>query len=226
MRRRRAGRTRPRLASRPLCDQESTTWAARSGPTPGWSSSCGASLRVSVSISRASSRSSTVSCCTRRATARSASRLPRSSGSRAALGPHRCEAVRAAAPGSAKRSSARSGSGVVTSSARSWQSPARFAIAAPSRAAINARSASRSPLLRGVAGRFCASTLRAARIASSASVFPPERRSRAKPADLEHLLAAADAGSGSGRHRRSRCPRPRTHAGQAHAAPPAASASA
>ena len=33
---------------RPWCDQESTTCAARSGPTPGWSSSCGASLRVSV----------------------------------------------------------------------------------------------------------------------------------------------------------------------------------
>ena len=30
---------------RPWCDQESTSCAAASGPTPGWSSSCGASLR-------------------------------------------------------------------------------------------------------------------------------------------------------------------------------------
>ena len=50
--------------TRPWCDQESTTCAAAWGPTPGWSSSCGASLRVSVSISRASSRSSAVSCST------------------------------------------------------------------------------------------------------------------------------------------------------------------
>ena len=35
---------------RPWCDQERTSWAAACGPTPGWSSSCGASLRVSVSI--------------------------------------------------------------------------------------------------------------------------------------------------------------------------------
>src|SRR5947208_2042026 len=31
---------------RPRCDQESTSWAAACGPTPGWSSSCGASLRL------------------------------------------------------------------------------------------------------------------------------------------------------------------------------------
>ena len=67
---------------RPWCDQESTSCAAACGPTPGWSSSCGASLRVNVSISRASSRSSSFSCRTRRAIERSASKLPRSSGSR------------------------------------------------------------------------------------------------------------------------------------------------
>jgi hypothetical protein len=76
------------------------------------------------------------------------------------------------------RGSPRSGSGVVMSGSRSWQSPARFAFTAPARAATNARSASRSPLLRGVAARFCSNTLRAALTASSASVFPPERRSR------------------------------------------------
>ena len=69
---------------RPGCDQERTSCAAASGPTPGCSSSCGASLRVMVSISRASSRSSAVSCSTRLATERSASCSPRSSGSRVA----------------------------------------------------------------------------------------------------------------------------------------------
>ena len=76
------------------------------------------------------------------------------------------------------RSSLRSGSGVVISRSRSWQSPARLALTAPSRAATNACSAWRSPPARGVAGRCWVSTLRAARTASSASVLPPERRSR------------------------------------------------
>ncbi len=56
--------------------------------------------------------------------------------------------------------------------------PARLALTAPSRAATSACSAWRSPPARGLAGRGCASTLRAARTASSASVLPPERRSR------------------------------------------------
>jgi len=42
--------------------------------------------------------------------------------------------------------------GVVTSRSRSWQSPARSAFTAPSRAVISGRSASRSPLLRGIGG--------------------------------------------------------------------------
>ena len=167
------------LGKRPRCDQEISTCAAASGPTPGWASSCGASLRVSVSISRASSRSSTLSCCTRRATERSASSVPRSSGSwrRSGLTAARRRNSRDRV---SERSSPRSGSGAVTSRSRSWHSPARFAFTAPSRAAISARKASRSPLARGVAGRCCASTLRAARTASSASVLPPELRSRRK----------------------------------------------
>jgi hypothetical protein len=48
----------------------------------------------------------------------------------------------------------------------------------PSRAAVSARSASRSPPARGRAGRVWPSTLRAARIASSASLLP-DGRSRA-----------------------------------------------
>ena len=95
----------------------------------------------------------------------------------AACGPRRCEACSSRARVSG-RSSLRSGSGVVISRSRSWQSPARLALTAPSRAATSACSAWRSPPARGVAGRSLASTLRAARTASSASVLPPERRSR------------------------------------------------
>ena len=96
MRRRRVVAKAASELMRPWCDQERTSCAAACGPTPGWSSSCGASLRVSVSISRASSRSSAVSCSTRRAIERSASRLPRSSGSRRPCGSGRCEALQAA----------------------------------------------------------------------------------------------------------------------------------
>jgi len=55
---------------RPGCDQERTSWAAACGPTPGWSRSCGASLRTSASIWRVSSRSSACSCrCVERSSA-------------------------------------------------------------------------------------------------------------------------------------------------------------
>ena len=87
---------------------------AACGPTPGCWRSCGASLRVIVSISRASSRSSAVSCRTRRAIERSASMLPRSSGSRRPSGrvaASRCSS-RARVSGC---SSLRNGSGVVIS---------------------------------------------------------------------------------------------------------------
>ena len=92
-------------------DQERRSWAAACGPTPGWSRSWGASLRVIVSISRASSRSSAVSCSTRRAIERNASRLPRNSVSRWPWGrvaARRCKS-RALVSG---RSSLRSGSGL------------------------------------------------------------------------------------------------------------------
>ena len=80
-----------------------------------------------------------------------------------------------------ERSSARSGSGADTSKPRNWQSPARLAITAPSRAALSARNASRSPPARGRAGRAWPSTLRAARIASSASLLPDCRSRRSRP---------------------------------------------
>jgi hypothetical protein len=109
---------------RPGCDQESTSCAAACGPTAGWSSSCGAGLRVNASISRASLRSSAVSWMTRRAMEHSASKLPRSSGSRLPSGrvaASRCKSL-ARVSG---RDSALSGSGVVISRSRNWQRPAR-----------------------------------------------------------------------------------------------------
>jgi len=179
--RRRVWRRRLRSGYVPWCDRERTSCAAACGPTPGWSSSCGASACVSASISRASSRSSTVSCSTLRAIERSASRLPRSSGS--CLPPGRVAASRCTRRARVSgRSSLRSGSGVVINRSRSWQSAARFASTAPARAATSACSACLWPPARGVEGRTAASTLRAARIASSASVLPPVRRSlRSRP---------------------------------------------
>ena len=108
---------------------------------------------------------------------RSASRLPRSSGSRRVSGRVAARRCSSRAPVSG-RNSLRSGSGVVISRSRSWPSPAHLALTAPSRAATSACNAWRSPPARGVAGRSWASTLRAARTASSASLLPPERRSR------------------------------------------------
>ena len=111
----------------------------------------------------------------RSSAARAGCRAARRRGGRAGV---LLRGVAAAVPVSSGRSSLRSGSGVVISRSRSWQSPARFALTAPSRAATSACSAWRSPPARGVAGRCWVSTLRAARTASSASVLPPERRSR------------------------------------------------
>src|SRR5436190_15512531 len=167
-----------------------TSCAAASGPTPGWSSSCGASVRASVSIAPASSRSSSVSRRTRRATARSACSVPRSSTSGRRSG-RTVASRRSSWARLSGRSSLRSGSGLVISRSRSWQTAARRALTAPSRAAISARSASRSPPARGSAAWLCASTLRAARIASSASLLPPERRLAPQAPHLEHPLALA-----------------------------------
>ena len=115
---------------------------------------------------------------------------PRSSGSCRLAG--RVAASRASSLARVSgRSSARNGSGVVISRSRSWQRPARFAFTAPSRAAISARSASRSPPARGVACRSCASTAaggpdRVERVGLAARTPLPRQ-----PADLEHPLAAA-----------------------------------
>ena len=103
--------------------------------------------------------------------------VPRSSGSRRLSGRvvARCFSSRADVSG---RNSLPSGSGVVTRRSRSCPSAAHLALTAPSRAATKACKAWRSPPARGLAGRSKLSTPRAARTASSASVLPPERRSR------------------------------------------------
>ena len=119
------------LTRRPRCDQESTTWAASNGPMPGWLSSCGASLLVSFSISRASSRSSAVSCWTRRATARRASSAPRSSGSWRRSG-RVAESRLSSRARLSGRSSLRSGSGVVMSRSRSWRGCPTFCVSGQS----------------------------------------------------------------------------------------------
>ena len=115
-------------------------------------------------------------CWMRRARLRSAFSVPRTSTSR-------CRAGRTAArrlssrPRVSGRSSLRSGSGAVMIRSRSWQRPARRALTAP-------RVRPSTPVVLH-AGRRCAAgpaaterARRAARIASSASVLPPERRSR------------------------------------------------
>jgi hypothetical protein len=90
-----------------------------------------------------------------------------------------------------ERSSLRNGSGQVTRSARSWQRHGFLAASAPSRATISARSASRLPPARGVAGFAWARTLRAARSASRASVLAWEQPLSLRPPELEHPLAPA-----------------------------------
>ena len=132
----------------------------------------------------------------------------------AAPGPARGEALQEPRACCSGRNSARSGSGVVISRSRSWQRLARFALTAPSRAATSACSACRWPPARGVAGRGSASTLRAARIASSASVLPPERRSRRRPGRPRIPARLDYRGSGPVPARTSRCLRPRTRDGQ------------
>ena len=191
MRRRRAVAKAASELIRPWCDQESTSCAAACGPTPGWSSSCGASLRVSVSISRASSRSSAVSCSDaagdRAQREQAAAQLGVALGRAGRVAARRCSS-RARVSG---RSSLRSGSGVVISRSRSWQSPARLALTAPSRAATSACNAWRSPPARGVAGRSlrehaAGGTDRVERVGLAArAALPPQ------PADLEHPLTAA-----------------------------------
>ena len=70
--------------TRPLCDQLTISWAATIGPTPGSSSSLGASARTWARISVCSSAASSVADWTRRARVRSTSVAASSSGVRLA----------------------------------------------------------------------------------------------------------------------------------------------
>jgi hypothetical protein len=76
------------------------------------------------------------------------------------------------------RSSARSSSGAPTMRALSWLRGQVRAVTTPWRVANSTRRASRSPRRRGTAGRSWASTSRAARSASNASLLPPRRAGR------------------------------------------------
>ena len=182
---------------RPGCDQESTSWAASERPDAGLVEQLRGELAGELSRSRVRARAPRLSvACTRRAIEREGEQACR--GVRGRVGvPGRVAARRLSSRARVSgRSSLRSGSGVVTSRSRSWQSPARFALTAPSRAAISARNASRSPPLRGVAGRSLVEHAargpdRVERIGLTARAALP-----AQPADLEHLLATAGQEAG------------------------------
>ncbi len=162
-------------------DQASTTCAAACGPTPGWSSSCGASLRLFAFRSRlSSSRSSAVE---RGAAVDRAQRvrMPRSSGCRCSTVGSCCgqalEQLRAGERPQLAAQRLRCRDQQVAQlqtplPALARRLRPRVQLQAPA-------SPARSPPARGVAGPFWLSALRAARMASSASVLPPERRSRA-----------------------------------------------
>ena len=151
-----------------------------------------AAVRACVSASRSPARAraprrSAAARGAQQSASRAASRVAPDRGD-ARVAPRRVDAAARARVN--KRSSLRSGSGAVTSRSRSWQSPARFAFTAPSRAAISARNASRSPLARGCAGRClpehaASGPDRIERVGLAArATLPPQ------PADLEHPLAA------------------------------------
>ena len=161
---------------RPRCDQERRSCAAACGPTPGWSSSWGCQLareRLDLGCELAFLGGQLQDASGDRAQRERAAREARDHLDRQVELPR---AVSATVRGSAAAARCAAGSGVVISRSRSWQRAAHLALTAPSRAATSACSAWRSPPARGVAGRSWL-TLRAARTASSASLFPPERRS-------------------------------------------------
>ena len=222
-----AGEARERgLASmRPWCDQEIRTWAAASGPTPGSSRSCGASLRVSVSISRCELAFLSGQLLGRGARARAARAASRGARVAAAFGTDRGEPAQQLRA-CERRSSLRSGSGRRDEQAAQLAERRPLARSRRLRARPSARAALRARR-RHAAGRAASGRARSRRLGSRRA-----RRScrpsvaRAGAADLEHPLAHARRGSESGPRRTSRCPRSRTHAGPARAARRAASAAA
>jgi hypothetical protein len=134
---------------RPAWDQLTSTWAALRRPTPGTSNSQGAAARTS--------------------TVSSACRAIWSAGSpgrRNAGSGWRCcgRVTRPAAPRERRRSAP-----------RGWPMAATRAVVALRLVLSSARTASRSPRRRGMAGRSWPSASRAARTASSASRLAPLR---------------------------------------------------
>ena len=160
--------------TRPWCDQATISCAATIGPTPGSSSSVGASARTWAWISCSSSSASTVAAFARRARLRRTSRVVTSS---AAPGLRRKWLQRSSSfPLGSARSSCRSWSGAVTITARSCANAWRRTSTAPRRAISSRRSASRRSPLRGRAFAAPASAARAVSTASSLSSLPRRRR--------------------------------------------------
>ena len=140
--------------SRPGCDQLISTWAAVTGPTPGWASSTGAIAATSTPSSFSSWLASAWAASTRSAVSRSARTVARSSTGSLGWAVSAAHA-RAWASQVPPPSPARSGSGAVTS----CEHPQRFAVAT----------------LAGLARWSRLNASRPARMASSGSLLAPLR---------------------------------------------------
>ena len=179
--------------TRPWCDQATISCAATIGPTPGSSSSRGASARTWPRISRSSSCGLDGRCldpageaCAARASSPARRRWPSSSGGSG------CSARAAAAPAAR---AARCAEPIGCGHDHAAQLHERFAGAHRRRCGARPAAAAAPPVARpsrASASVSLASAARAARTASSGSSLPRSRRSlRGAAAALEHRLAAA-----------------------------------
>ena len=169
---------------------------------PGWSRSCGARLRVSCSISRASSRSSAVSCWIRRASGFERELGAAELGVAAAIGT--CGREASEQPGTGERpqlAAQRLGSGDEqgTQLAERGRSRDHGAFTRchqrAQRLAFSVAARQRGPLLAEHASRR-ADRVEGVGLAAGATFT-------AEPADLEHLLATLDEEAGQARAERS-----------------------
>ena len=156
--------------SRPGCDQLISTWAAVTGPTPGWASSAGATIRTKMASSLPSWVASVWAARARSAVIRSARTVARySTGSLGwAVSAAHARAWRSQVP---PRSPVRSGSGAVTSRALRCRRASAATLTAPALVIWSTRRASRWPRWRGLARCSRLSASRPARIASSGSLL-------------------------------------------------------
>ena len=162
------------LRHRPGWDQAMYIWAAVIGPTPGWSSSWGATVVTSSVIVVFSSVTSVVRVLMRRDRARMDCLVAVCSLIGADPSRNARHLVTNAVVVRSRSWSLRS-TGAVTRRAFSSLIAATRAVWAPLRVISNTRRASRFPRARGTEGRGRPSTWRAARRASSSSVLAPSR---------------------------------------------------